>query len=156
MEKICEICGKPFEAKATNQKYCSDLCRTTANLNKSKARYHKKISETNKTIGGKKKCLEKRCRHCGTPFRKAGNKAFFCSDECRRIHSYLKAGSLEEVQFNINYSEKIRLMKPTEQEIKQSKELLEDFSIYVDMPEFEKLSDLLTWRKNIIDNSFKH
>lgn len=46
MIKICEICGKEFETKSKNAKYCSDDCRRAAkNAQRRKSRLENKLAK---------------------------------------------------------------------------------------------------------------
>lgn len=66
MIKRCAICGKEFEPKHGNIKFCSDECRK-----KAKEKYKNKHLVTNI------------CYSCGRKF-KSRRKRKFCSDKCYR------------------------------------------------------------------------
>lgn len=68
VEKICETCGKPFQADTRevnrgNGKYCSQSCANRA----PKSLQYKMI-----------------CKHCGREFMAASKTAKYCSDSCKQ------------------------------------------------------------------------
>lgn len=65
-KKICEYCGKEFEARNITQKYCCAECRHLFNKENYKE-YHNI------------------CQYCGNEFIAHGKDVKYCSDDCRRL-----------------------------------------------------------------------
>ena len=64
--KKCEVCGKLYEPKRKDQKYCSKQC---------------KDKRRNKPKG---LVYIKTCKHCGETFAAKHHNEAYCSDECRK------------------------------------------------------------------------
>ena len=67
MIKVCEVCGKEFEAKRSDAKYCSKKCRQNKSVRAKRGSFSKKV-----------------CLVCGKEFN-GHNNAEACSNECRDI-----------------------------------------------------------------------
>lgn len=71
-EKKCEYCGKNFFPRRSNQKYCSDKCRSKINRERLK-----------------NKVYEYTCPNCGREFSsKMKLKDSFCNKECKSEYKY--------------------------------------------------------------------
>ncbi|MGV8961856.1 MAG: HNH endonuclease [Candidatus Saccharimonadaceae bacterium] len=84
-EKLCQTCGKPFQAdnrelKRGNAKYCSRSCS---------ARAPKKLQYP--TI----------CKHCGVDFLSASVNAKYCSDSCKQKNYRAKQKSISDESISI-------------------------------------------------------
>lgn len=80
VEKICQTCGKSFQADSRevnrgNGKYCSQTCSSKA----PKALQYKQV-----------------CKHCGQEFMSASKAAKYCSDSCKQKNYRAKQKSLSE------------------------------------------------------------
>ena len=83
-EKKCEYCGKSFLQKRSNQKYCSDKCRSKIN---------------NERL--KNKVYEYKCPNCGKEFSsKVKLKESFCKEECKNEYKYKE--NLRELTEDLN------------------------------------------------------
>lgn len=71
----CEICGKPFEKKRYNQKYCSRICQLEAN--RTFARERQRRMSTFGTI------YKKICPFCGKLFTTTDKRKIYCSSDCQ-------------------------------------------------------------------------
>lgn len=101
---ICAVCGKEFEGKSTQAKYCSKECRNAAMVEHNRKR-HAAMRETpegreklreqrkkNRKPAQKRKKQEKThqeqmtkvCALCGNEFETSSHSAKYCSDKCRR------------------------------------------------------------------------
>lgn len=101
---ICAVCGKEFEGKSTQAKYCSKECRNAAMVEHNRKR-HAAMRETpegreklreqrkkNRKPAQKRKKQEKThqeqmtkvCAICGNEFETSSHSAKYCSDKCRR------------------------------------------------------------------------
>jgi hypothetical protein len=73
--KICESCGKEFEAKRSDAKYCSKQCRQRKSA--------KHAARVKRNSFQEKECI------CGKKF-KGPNNQIYCSDDCKewaqRLH----------------------------------------------------------------------
>jgi hypothetical protein len=67
------ICGKEFQSKAINTRYCSRECRLEARRRRSAA------------SRGLPKTLKRMCENCGERFETIGVYRKYCSDECRQL-----------------------------------------------------------------------
>jgi predicted nucleic acid-binding Zn ribbon protein len=82
MLKICEWCGKDFEANVSYQIYCSSDCRAIATKNNSLIRQRQKKAEARK---GK----DRRCATCNKPL-SVYNDESFCSSCIGSTKDYKK------------------------------------------------------------------
>lgn len=71
--RICEICGKQFESRTINAKYCSRECRLEIRRQRREARR------------GPPKIYSKTCLLCGKAFEATNRKTKYCSQECYRM-----------------------------------------------------------------------
>ncbi len=71
--KTCHICGKEFQSKAHNARYCSHECKLIAKRNRRDA------------SRGPSKTFKKLCIKCGEPFETKVATKRYCSDECYRL-----------------------------------------------------------------------
>ena len=98
MIKICQHCGKNFESRANNAKYCPD-CRREVQLEMQR-RYYRQSIETRRLYRQthreyfrdyqrryrqKSNSSAITCKFCGKEFQRHGNSKY-CSDECRRAY----------------------------------------------------------------------
>ena len=82
-EKVCAICGKEFETKTANAKYCSAECKKVAD---------KRWKEEHREEQNAKRrgLYLATCPVCGKRFTKTGNFKTYCSTECRREGELMK------------------------------------------------------------------
>ena len=71
--KTCLICGKEFQSKAQNARYCSHECKLIVKRNKRDA------------SRGPSKTFKRLCESCGEPFETKVATKKYCSDECYRL-----------------------------------------------------------------------
>ena len=64
MLKVCPNCGKEFDAKGPNAKFCNPKCQRE---------FKKKESQI---------VVEKVCKNCGKAFKTADNRKEYCCEEC--------------------------------------------------------------------------
>lgn len=72
-----------------------------------------------------------------------------------KVNKITGFSSTEQITRQRAYAADILLHKslPTSRDIEETKEMLKDFKIKVDIPEFKNLSQLERWRKQIIKQS---
>lgn len=80
--KLCRTCNKPFDApivevKRGNARYCSRSCSAT------------KINE----IREANPSYQKRCKHCGLPYKTSNAAGIYCSKLCKQKGTYTKRHS---------------------------------------------------------------
>ena len=68
----CVICGRSFNARTSNAKYCSDDCRRKAKNLKSRAQRKERTP------------LQKTCVICARSFETFANNKMYCSRECKK------------------------------------------------------------------------
>lgn len=83
MSKICAWCGKEFDERHYNQKFCSDDCASQAKAKRTLDYYHQKATNKPKKM--------RKCIVCGEEFevKQGGRKV--CSDKCRAINDSRRA-----------------------------------------------------------------
>ena len=69
----CQYCGKEFQPRHGNQKYCCEYCRTEAKRILDQQYYH----EQEKTVQTAK------CEYCGEVFVKNHGNQKYCSNSCQ-------------------------------------------------------------------------
>jgi hypothetical protein len=97
---ICayEECGKPFEPKTHNQKYCSDECCRTATNQKLKDQYYEKKARLQ---GKKRMCKTKGCETALSRY----NGDSTCS-KCKAAEQKSKQNELIEMVMNVSSKSK--------------------------------------------------
>lgn len=76
VQKICEVCHKPFVLIRGNQKYCGPECFAARRNEKQREAYR-----ANEKNAGRKNRL---CRECGEMFVSTSNSSVFCGMVCSR------------------------------------------------------------------------
>lgn len=81
----CAICGKEFQSKQWNAKYCSEVCYKIGSkpiLQRSQKEYIKRKAEQRKAERAK---VVAYCKICGAPISKDTGRLKYCSDVCAKI-----------------------------------------------------------------------
>ena len=85
--QTCHICGKEFQSKANNARYCSRECKL-------EIKRRRRIS-----LRGPSKVFSKTCERCGETFEASTANKKYCSQECYRLATVerkrAKRGTLE-------------------------------------------------------------
>lgn len=76
-KRVCAGCGKEFETRANNVKFCSRSCYMKFRLARERAEY---VSQ--------KMVVKRACAFCGNEFETRNGNMRFCSDKCRRHAQY--------------------------------------------------------------------
>ena len=105
-EKVCVICGKPFETSQPRAKCCSGACRYE----------YKRIKERER-----KKQLPKQpkeieiaaCEWCGQEFERKSNRQVFCSKKCyEQYHSKVERERTKSTFTEYSETNKKKTVKP--------------------------------------------
>ena len=143
-KKICPECGSVFEPNTGTQKICSKCAS---------------IKKENNTI--------KVCPTCGRKFKAAGRRKYCCR-QCQKNQSSAKYiakmlyGDEEFKDRDIIMDETMIASvdelrsEPTHIEMIETKILLQDFGIEVDVPSFKTNNELYSWRKSIISKHLEN
>jgi len=76
MKRVCQICGREFEAGTHHQLYCSRDCQKEKMRRRVNAWY----------LAHRSKHIRRTCKHCGREFEMTWKLRSFCSAECKAAH----------------------------------------------------------------------
>lgn len=87
INKVCQVCGKPFIAGQKRAMFCSEPCRE---INKQEKYEEHKRNVQKKRLEEKEKIVKK-CPICGKEFHPERITGVYCSKECAGIGNCQKA-----------------------------------------------------------------